>query len=90
MVNMLQAQELSNPISRYCFHHQGGRASRLYNKVRRHLHFRNYGCQVYERKEADYFQKLRISKDIKQLKKKGVDIIIFYMHVGGNTILKPR
>lgn len=89
-VNMLQAQELSNPISRYCFHHQGGRASRLYNKVRRHLHFRNYGCQVYERKEADYFQKLRISKDIKQLKKKGADIIVFYMHVGGNTILKPR
>lgn len=83
MVNMLQAQELSNPISRYCFHHQGGRASRLYNKVRRHLHFRNYGCQVYERKESDFFQKLKISKDIKQLKKKGADIIVFYMHVGG-------
>lgn len=83
MVNMLQAQELSNPISRYCFRHQGGLASRLYNKVKQYLHFRNYGCEVYERKEADYFQKLRICKDIKQLKKKGVDIIVFYMHVGG-------
>ena len=83
MVNMLQAQELSNPISRYCYHHQGGCASRIYNKVRRHLHFRNYGCQVYERKEADYFQKLKICRDIKRLKKKGADIIVFYMHVGG-------
>lgn len=83
MVNLLQAQELSNPISRYCFHHQGGRASRLYNKVRRHLHLKNYGVQVYERKESDYFQKQNIKRDISNLKKKGADIIVFYMHVGG-------
>ena len=83
MVNLLQAQELSNHISRYCFHHQGGRASRLYNKVRRHLHLKNYGVQVYERKESDYFQKQNIKRDISNLKKKGADIIVFYMHVGG-------
>lgn len=83
MVNLLQAQELSNPISRYCFHHQGGRASQLYNKLRRHLHFRNYGIQVYERKEADFFQRQNIKRDIRNLKKRGADLIVFYMHVGG-------
>lgn len=83
MVNMLQAQELSNPISRYFFHHQGGLTSRVYNKLRKILRFKNYGCQVYERKEADFFLKLKIIKDIKSLKKKGADIIVFYMHVGG-------
>lgn len=82
-VNLLQSQELSNPISRYCFHHGGGRASRIYNKVRKLLSCKNYGCQVYERKECDWFQRRRIKADIQTMKKAGADIIVFYLHIGG-------
>lgn len=83
MVNLLQEQELVNPISRYCFHRPGGLASKVYFHIRKNLHFQNFGCQVYERKEPDFLQKLKIKRDIRNLRKKGADVVVCYAHMGG-------
>lgn len=82
-VGMFQAQELSNPVSRYCFYRPGAFISRVYNKIRRVFHFQNYGCQVYERKENDWLQMRMVSRDIRHLKKQGVELIVCHLHIGG-------
>ena len=87
-VNLFQNQELSNPITRFCYHHRNI-VTRVYNKLMRIIFREKVDCQVYERKENDLLCKRRLLKEIKQIKEAGAEIIVMCMHAGGQYNKEP-
>lgn len=83
MVNQFQNQELSFRLSRYCFHNPLSRITRLYNKIRKLIYPYNLNRMVYERKEFSFFKRIKLERDVKRLRRAGADIIVMYMHAGG-------
>ena len=81
-VNLFQNQELSNPITRYCYNNRNN-MTRIYNKIIRLIFKKNSTCQVYERKEFDFKCKKKLKSDIKNIKKAGAELVIMLMHSGG-------
>lgn len=80
-VNLFQNQELSNPITRYCYHHRNI-FTRIYNKIAKIL-FRKFRKKVYERKEGNFFCRKRLVRELRQMKNQNPDIIVMMMHTGG-------
>lgn len=82
-VNLFQNQELSNFIDRWCYYHRTNLFARVWNKISEIRTKGQISGEVYERRENDYFCRRNIKKDVRFLKNKGVDLIIMYMHAGG-------
>lgn len=82
-VNLFQNQELSNGITRYCLANKQKLIPRIYNKFVRTFHPINENRQVYERKEFSRKCSRALLKDINLMKRKHPDIIVMYMHAGG-------
>lgn len=84
-VNLFQRQELTYKISKFILDHR-------YDKkliwfyfflVLRKLGYNNFDFPVYERREASYFCKKKMLRDIKAVKKEKPDLVVMYMHIGG-------
>lgn len=82
-VNLFQNQELSNPIDRYCYNHQSHLLCRVYNKMIKCIWPEQFTRPVYEHREFDFLKKRDLRKQIQKIKKQGADIVIMYMHAGG-------
>lgn len=82
-VNLFQRQELSGQLARYCFNNPEKIVSGLYNKIMKCIGSTNINRPVYERRESKLFCRSRLRRTIKELKKQKPDIIIMYMHAGG-------
>lgn len=82
-VNLFQNQELSNPISRIIERRKGGRIYRIIHKIMSALKLPNANCMPYERKEFSLRCKFNLLKNIKKLKQQNPDLIVMYMHAGG-------
>ena len=82
-VNLFQDQELSNPIDRYCYNHQSHLLCRVYNKMIKCIWPEQFTRPVYEHREFDFLKKRDLRKQIQKIKKQGADIVIMYMHAGG-------
>lgn len=88
-VNLFQNQELSNPIDKLLYTHKDHPICFPYKVIGELMHRGNMTRPVYERREADSSCKRKIVKDIRTLKNESVDLIIMYMHVGGQYNNKP-
>lgn len=82
-VNLFQNQELSNPLTRWSFHHAKTLPAKIYNKTIKLLVPANRDRSVYERKEFSFHCKRKLLKEIRQMKFQEPDIVIMYMHAGG-------
>lgn len=82
-VNLFQNQELSNRVDKFFYYHRNKKISRLYNRIVEKLCPGQISGPVYERREFDYRCKKRLRCDISALRNEGADIIILYMHAGG-------
>lgn len=83
MVNLFQRQELNNLITRWCFEHKKSLVGQVYTKILRLMHSDNFNCQPYERKEYCFYEKRKLCQDILKMKSLSPDIIVLYMHAGG-------
>lgn len=82
-VNLFQNQELSNPIDRFFYYHRNSIIAKVYNRIVEKLCPGQISKPIYEHREFDFYCKKQIKHDIASLKKKGADIVIMYMHAGG-------
>lgn len=88
-VNLFQNQELSNPIDRYFYYHRKKITARIYNKIIEKICPGQIKGPIYEHRELNYLCKKRCIKDICCLKEDGADLIVMYMHAGGQYNDKP-
>jgi poly-gamma-glutamate synthesis protein (capsule biosynthesis protein) len=82
-VNLFQRQELSNCLTRWCYYNKGTFVSRCYYKFLKLMKSRNAVCQPFERKESSVYERHKLIRDIRQMKRKAPDLIVMYMHSGG-------
>lgn len=82
-VNLFQNQELSNPFTRWSYYHAGTLPARVYNKIVKLIAPINIGRAVYERKEFSFRCKRKLLREIRKMKLQEPDIIVMYMHAGG-------
>ena len=83
MVDMLQDQELRNPLSRYFFHNKSI-PFQLIKFVLYKLHLFQWDTLVYERKYSNR-KKLRAAKQYIEECKSKSDYVIAYLHFGGQS-----
>lgn len=88
-VNLFQNQELSNPIDRFFYIHRQHPFCWPYKMVNELICKGQMTRPVYERREFDYTCKKNIKRDIISLKEAGVDVLIMYMHIGGQFNTQP-
>lgn len=88
-VNLFQNQELSNPLSRYCFFHNTNLICKVYNKGLKIAFPNRYACPIYERREFDWTKKKALKADIRRTRDAGADIVVMYMHIGGQYNSEP-
>lgn len=85
-VNLLQEQEgwIHNHINRILH----GRGMRFVKRLELILFPDNEGKNIYEKETVDFYRKYLIKKDIRRIRKKKVDLVIAYLHIGGqyNTV----
>ena len=86
-VNLLQEQEERIHNKWRSFFHN--RANRIYNYLDKRLYPDNLKRQIYEKETFHLFRKALILRDIKRVKKKKVDLIVAYLHVGGQYNILP-
>ena len=82
-VNLFQNQELSNPLTRWSFNHAKTLPAKIYNKTVKFLVPSNRGRAVYERREFSFRCKRKLLKEIRHMRLQKPDIMIMYMHAGG-------
>lgn len=82
-VNLFQNQELSNPFTRWSFYHAGILPAKVYNKIVKLVAPANIGRAVYERREFSFRCKRKLLKEIRKMKLQRPDILVMYMHAGG-------
>lgn len=82
-VNLFQNQELSGRLARYCFDCPESNLSVLCKLIERFFHPINLQRPVYERKEASGRCKRELRKNIRRLRKENPDVIVMFMHAGG-------
>lgn len=80
-VNLFQNQEVSNVIERFFYNHRERMISRLYFRFGSKL-FKRYSKPIYERRESCGSCMRKCKKDIKKIKN-SVDLLVMYMHAGG-------
>ncbi len=88
-VNLFQNQELSNPITRYCYYNGSRLIPRIYNGMTRRLTPEQWSRPIHERREFSGRCMRRLKKDIKKLKQQDVHHIVMYMHIGGQYNAQP-
>jgi len=88
MVDLLQRQELSNPLTRKIWMSHGF-GFRCIRKAARKLHIGQFDKQVYERREFANKEMKKYRDTVKKCKAEGVDYIIALLHIGGQYNSKP-
>lgn len=87
-VNLLQEQELHNPITRKLIYRQG-KIGEFYRSIMRLINPKQIEGFVYERKENNIRTFRQLKKDIRKSKKEGADFVIGCLHIGGQYNLFP-
>lgn len=87
-VNMFQNQELDNIVDRYIHYRGGMRSGRLLAKIVRKLCPSRYGVYCFERTQRNHYWMKQLKKDISELKNQKVDLLIAFMHIGGQLRLQ--
>lgn len=87
-INMFQNQELDNIVDRYIHYHGGTRSGRLLHKIAYKLFPSRYSVYCFERSQRNHYWMKRLKKDIVQLKEQRVDLLIVFMHIGGQLRLQ--
>lgn len=84
-VNLFQRQELTYKISKFILDHRYDKKLIWYYffLVLKKFGYNNFDFPVYERREASYFCKKKLLRDIKAVKKENPDLVVMYMHIGG-------
>ncbi len=86
-VNLLQEQE--ERIHRFWRRVFRGKREGLYRKIENWLYPENKGKQVFEKETFRLFRKALIKKTIRKMKKEKADLLIAYLHVGGQYNTEP-
>ena len=86
-VNMLQAQE--GRIKRIWRRLFGNRLEKLFAGLEKRLYPDNVGKQIYEKETFSLYRKLLIKRDLRKIKRERVDLVVTYLHIGGQYNLEP-
>lgn len=86
-VNLLQEQE--GRIHRFWRRVFRGKWEGLYRRIENWLYPENKGKQVFEKETFRLFRKALIKKTIRKMKKEKVNLLISYLHVGGQYNTEP-
>lgn len=87
-VNLLQEQELYNPLIRQLYL-SNKLPWKILMRLCRKIEPSNFAVPIYERKEKNCKQMSQLKNDILESKKDGADIVIACLHIGGQYNEKP-
>lgn len=88
MVDLLQKQELSNPLIRMIWL-SPNYITRIVKTIARKLHIGQFDRPVYERKESSKKEIQYYRDTIAKCRKAGAEYVIAYLHIGGQYNLHP-
>jgi len=86
-VNMLQEQE--GNISRLVSAKFGKKASRIYDRIEGKVFPLNSESAIYEKRTLNLYRNHLIKQDMKQARKKNVDLLVACLHIGGQYRTEP-
>ncbi len=87
-VNLFQNQELTNPITRWSHRNSSRLIGRVLYKFIRIVTLQGKRA-VYERREASGACMRRLKRDIREMKARKPDLLVLYMHAGGQYNAAP-
>ena len=86
-VNLLQEQEgRVEQVWNSIFHNRLKRLYRFFEKI---LFPENVGKQWYEKQTLSFYRRLEIHRDIRRIKREGIDLLVAYLHIGGQYNPEP-
>lgn len=88
-VNLFQKQELPDPFSRFCFRHRK-QIPQVFKTIYGRLNPRQASLPVFEKRYPSKARETYLLEDIRTMKEKKPDIILMYMHSGGQYNENPN
>ncbi|MBO6133397.1 MAG: CapA family protein [Lachnospiraceae bacterium] len=88
-VNLLQKQELHNPLTRYIYFRRKKLPFYILNKLWYLFHPQYIGKSICERRQSESYELSRLKEDIEGRENDGLDFMLMCLHCGGQYGAKP-